>query len=351
MRLLLTGASSFTGAWFARTLAMEGYEVVAALRGPDQRDATMRGRRLAFIRDCCRIVPEAPFGSEHFLELLRREPFDLLCHHGAEVGDYKCPDYDVEAAVRANCHDLEPVLEAFLAAGGRALVLTGSIFEADEGQGEAPLRAFNPYGLAKTLTWHRFRFAAERRGLAMGKLVVAAPFGPLEKDGFTASLMRAWVKGEVAVVRRPARTADAGGARHEAGQSQRHRPAAPGLRPASVGADGAPPRPSLPLDRRRPARSQRRAARPPQSRADARVARPRRQRGDVGRLCPLLAGGRPGAFVEIINYKLNCAPVSSHHPGMKRVREARVWGRGRTNETRGSGSHLTAPGRRGGHYP
>jgi UDP-glucose 4-epimerase len=203
MRLLLTGASSFTGAWFARTLAMEGYEVVAALRGPDQRDATMRGRRLAFIRDCCRIVPEAPFGSEHFLELLRREPFDLLCHHGAEVGDYKCPDYDVEAAVRANCHDLEPVLEAFLAAGGRALVLTGSIFEADEGQGEAPLRAFNPYGLAKTLTWHRFRFAAERRGLAMGKLVVAAPFGPWEKDGFSASLMRAWVKGEVAVVRRP----------------------------------------------------------------------------------------------------------------------------------------------------
>ena len=203
MRLLLTGASSFTGAWFARTLAMEGYEVVAALRGPDQRDATLRGWRLAFIRDCCRIVPEAPFGSEAFLELLRREPFDLLCHHGAEVGDHKRPDYDVEAAVRANCHDLEPVLEAFLAAGGRALVLTGSIFEADEGQGEAPLRAFNPYGLAKTLTWHRFRFAAERRGLAIGKLVVAAPFGPLEKDGFTASLMRAWVKGEVAVVRRP----------------------------------------------------------------------------------------------------------------------------------------------------
>ena len=203
MRLLLTGASSFTGAWFARTLAMAGCEVVAPLRGPDQGHATLRGLRLAFIRDCCRIVPEAPFGSEPFLELLRRQPFDLLCHHGAEVGDHKRPDYDVDAAVRANCHNLEPVLESFLAAGGRALILTGSIFEADEGQGEAPLRAFNPYGLAKTLTWHRFRFAAERRRLAIAKLVVAAPFGPLEKDGFTSTLMRAWVRGEVAVVRQP----------------------------------------------------------------------------------------------------------------------------------------------------
>ncbi len=37
----------------------------------------------------------------------------------------------------------------------------------------------------------------------MGKLVVPAPFGPLEKEGFTAGLMRAWIKGEVAVIRRP----------------------------------------------------------------------------------------------------------------------------------------------------
>ncbi len=204
MRILLTGASSFTGAWFARMLAHEEGEVVAALRGPDQRDASLRGRRLAFIRRSCSVVPRAPFGSPRFLDLLReRGPFDLLCHHGADVGDHKRSDYDVDAAVEANCHNLEPVLEALVAAGGRGLLLTGSVFEADEGEGEAPLRAFNGYGLAKTLTWHRFRYAAERRGLALGKLVVAAPFGPLEKEGFTAGLMRAWLKDEVALVRRP----------------------------------------------------------------------------------------------------------------------------------------------------
>ena len=77
------------------------------------------------------------------------------------------------------------------------------MFEADEGEGEAPLRAFNPYGLAKTVTWHHLRFAAERRGLTVGKFVVPVPFGPLEKEGFTAGLIRAWLRDEVAVVRRP----------------------------------------------------------------------------------------------------------------------------------------------------
>ena len=258
--------------------------------------------------------PKAPFGSEAFLELLRREPFDLLCHHGAEVGDHKRPDYDVDAAVRANCHNLEPVLEAFLAAGGRALILTGSIFEADEGQGEAPLRAFNPYGLAKTLTWHRFRFAAERRGLAIGKLVVAAPFGPLEKDGFTCQpdarlgQGRGGGRSPPEVVRDHVAIAFLARAYV---RLARLALAEPGTRRASPSGIALPLQDFAQLLSERmeprlgracrfiaadPPEAHRRAARPPQSRADARAARPRRHRGDVGRLCPLLAGGRPASL-------------------------------------------------------
>jgi UDP-glucose 4-epimerase len=205
VRALLTGASSFTGAWFARALAADGWEVAAALRGPDRRDGSPRGLRLAFAAGACRlVVPEAPFGSPAFLALLAGEgPFDLLCHHGAEVGDFRRPGYDADAAVAAGTRGLEAVLDAMGAAGCGALLVTGTVFEADEGEGDPPLRAFNAYGLAKTLAWHRFRYAAERRGLGLGKLVVPSPFGPLEKEGFTADLMRAWVRGEAALVRRP----------------------------------------------------------------------------------------------------------------------------------------------------
>ena len=34
MKVLLTGASSFTGYWFAKTLHSKGHEVVAPLRAP-----------------------------------------------------------------------------------------------------------------------------------------------------------------------------------------------------------------------------------------------------------------------------------------------------------------------------
>jgi uncharacterized protein YbjT (DUF2867 family) len=42
MKVLLTGASSFTGYWFARTLHGEGVHVVAPLRGA--RPAMPKGR-------------------------------------------------------------------------------------------------------------------------------------------------------------------------------------------------------------------------------------------------------------------------------------------------------------------
>ena len=207
MRVLLTGASSFTGAWFARALAADGHEVVAALRGGDETGAGPRARRLAFaLEGGCEFVPESPFGGPGFLALVKgRGPFDLLCHHGAEVGDHRRAGYDADAAAAAGTRGLEEVLDALAGAGGcRALLVTGTVYEADEGWGERPLRAFSPYGLAKTLAWHRFRFAAERRGLALGKLVVASPFGPHEKeDGLPAHLVRAWLAGEVPLLRRP----------------------------------------------------------------------------------------------------------------------------------------------------
>lgn len=208
MRVLFTGATSFTGAWFADALLTRDCEVVAALAGFDEPAEAPgpRARRLAFLRrhEGCRIVPGAPFGSPAFLDLVRRDgPFDLLCHHGAMVGDHRRDDFDIDAAVAAGTRELDPTLDVLGQAGCGAVLVTGTVFEADEGEGERPLRAFSPYGLAKTLAWHRIRFAAERRGLSLGKFVVASPFGPLEKEGLTASMMRAWLCGITPRLRRP----------------------------------------------------------------------------------------------------------------------------------------------------
>ena len=92
MRILFTGASSFTGYWFVRELVAAGHEVVAACRG-DGRYEGLRAERVRMVRELCETRFGCAFGNDEFLALTKRS-FDVLCHHGAEVGDYRSPDFD-----------------------------------------------------------------------------------------------------------------------------------------------------------------------------------------------------------------------------------------------------------------
>jgi UDP-glucose 4-epimerase len=202
MRLLFTGASSFTGSWFVRTLAAAGHEVVATFRSPLTAYEGVRARRVAETAAVAQPVTEVSFGSPGFLDLLREQRLDLLCHHAAEVSDYRSPDFDVEAAVAANTHELGSVL-GLLAEQGTPVVLTGSVFERDEGTGDEPLREFSPYALSKTLTAEIFERRCRETGLGLGKFVIPNPFGPWEEPRFTTYLARTWLVGETAVVQTP----------------------------------------------------------------------------------------------------------------------------------------------------
>ncbi len=207
MRILFTRASSFTGSWFVRTLAAAGHDVVATFRSPLTAYEGVRARRVADAAVAAEPVTEVSFGSPRFLDLLRGQRFDVLCHHAAEVTDYLSADFDVEAAVAANTHELVSVL-GLLAETGTPVVLTGTVFERDEGKGDEPLRAFSPYGLSKSLTAEIFERRCRETGVGLGKFVIPNPFGPWEEPRFTTYLARTWLGGEAAVVRTPAYVRD-----------------------------------------------------------------------------------------------------------------------------------------------
>ena len=205
MRVLLTGASSFTGCWFAEALAQHGASVLATTRRQLAAYPPAERARLAKVRTAgVELVPGAAFGDAQFLAILREEgPFDLLAYHGCEVGDFRRPDYDPLAALESNAREAAAVADALAAGGGKGVIVTGSIFEPDEGAGCERRPAFNAYGLAKQLTWQTLRFRAEQAGLAVGRFVVPHPFGPLEKNGFTSQLASAWLAGAAADIRHP----------------------------------------------------------------------------------------------------------------------------------------------------
>ncbi|MDQ2623157.1 MAG: NAD(P)-dependent oxidoreductase [Actinomycetota bacterium] len=196
MKILFTGASSFTGYWFVRELAAAGHEVTAVFRGEPggYPDATRRDR-VALLADLCRPVHGCSFGDDKFLELAGGGGFDVLCHHAADVTNYKSPDFDAVGAVANNARNLPAVLAALKGGGARRVVLTGSVFEGGEGAGSQGLPDFSPYGFSKRLTAEVFRFYCERDGLSLGKFVIPNPFGPYEEPRYTAYLIKNWLAG------------------------------------------------------------------------------------------------------------------------------------------------------------
>ena len=204
MNVLLTGASSFTGFWFARQLHAAGCHVVAPLRGAAGLYAGVRAERVRALSQHAEVVPDCAFGGPAFLDLAASRDFDVLCHHAAEVANYRSADFDVAAALAANTRNLRPVLAKLAARGLKALVATGSVFEPDEGVGPSPRRAFSPYGLSKAFTFETLRYEGEVLGLPVSKFVIANPFGPYEEPRFVAYVVKRWSEGLAAEVRTPA---------------------------------------------------------------------------------------------------------------------------------------------------
>jgi len=199
VKILLTGATSFTGLWFARELAGAGHQVVATVRSESYEG--VRAERFKALKKVTSMEPNVSFGSKSFLEILESGKFELMCHHAAEMKDYRSLDFDHMAATASNTNNLSRVLDAFQRGGGQGVVLTGSVFEANEGLGDPG--AFNPYGLSKTMTYEIFRYFCEQRKLKLGKFVIANPFGPYEEERFTHYLVKTWASAQTPHVKVP----------------------------------------------------------------------------------------------------------------------------------------------------
>src|ERR1700688_5017521 len=118
MKVLFTGGSSFTGYWFAKQLAAAGYDVVVLFRRqPHEYSDALRRSRVEALAQFCRPVFGVSFGDGKFFELINSNNWDLLCHHAADVTNYRSADFDVAAAVQNNTLRLPSVLDSLGQAG------------------------------------------------------------------------------------------------------------------------------------------------------------------------------------------------------------------------------------------
>jgi len=205
MKILFTGASSFTGYWFVKELAEAGHEVIMTFQRNSDEYEGIRQSRVQMLQDLGHGVFGCKFGDTRFMQLIDQElSWDILCHHAADVTNYKSPEFDVVAAVQNNSFNLREVLTRLVARGCGRVLLTGSVFEGGEGAGSEGLPDFSPYGLSKALTARIVIYQTQVHGIHLGKFVIPNPFGPYEEPRFINYLMRSWHEGKTPSVNTPA---------------------------------------------------------------------------------------------------------------------------------------------------
>ena len=81
MRILITGPTSFSGAFIIEALAKAGHEVVTTFTKTVSEYTGVRGLRAQKAATNATIHEGVCFGDARFLALVQSESFDVFCHH------------------------------------------------------------------------------------------------------------------------------------------------------------------------------------------------------------------------------------------------------------------------------
>lgn len=203
MKILFTGTSSYIAYWIIKELSEAGHEVTGILRKNPQDYEGVKRERVELVSKLCKIEPNISFGDDKFLDLITSSKWDVLCHHAAEAADPRSPDFDWLGALKGNTLNVGKVLTEFKKHGNGSVIVTGSLYEANEPAGSEPAHAFNKYGLSKTLTWEVFRYFGREVGLPIGKIIFPIVFGKYEDPKFVSYLAKSWLNHETPTVKTP----------------------------------------------------------------------------------------------------------------------------------------------------
>jgi UDP-glucose 4-epimerase len=200
MRILITGPTSFSGAYFIEALRRAGHHVITTFTQSSIED--YQGTRLVRAQKAVKNADAhfgVSFGSDEFLDLVKNESIDIFCHHGAWTTNYNSMDYDFQAAYQNNTRSMMEVCEALSQSGCRGIILSASIFEG----GIQGSKAFSPHGLVKQLTSETTSFYGKHVGMHVSRFVIPNPFGALDNPKLIDYLCREWLAGRAPTIRTP----------------------------------------------------------------------------------------------------------------------------------------------------
>jgi hypothetical protein len=124
------------------------------------------------------------------------------------MDDFRSPSYDVVRADAIGLSPLDQMVAALAACDCKGVIYSGTYFEPGEG-GHDDSYAATPYAQSKRRVWLRLQELCRQLGLALSRVVIPSPTGPLENsDRFVPSLLRLARDDQPLTLRSPQSVAD-----------------------------------------------------------------------------------------------------------------------------------------------
>ncbi|MDX1919127.1 MAG: NAD-dependent epimerase/dehydratase family protein [Candidatus Caenarcaniphilales bacterium] len=176
--VLLTGLTSFTGAYIARALLDGGYKVVCPLRAKKESYDGIKKHRLELALKA-KIIDSVDISSSQIVDLCVEIKPQVFINHGGYIENYRSDDFNVLKHLETNLQQVQPLIKTLKENGCKLFIHSGSAFEPGE---EYSKYGLVPYGVAKKMVWDLTLFWCHKYSLPAIKVVIPNPYGELENE-------------------------------------------------------------------------------------------------------------------------------------------------------------------------
>jgi UDP-glucose 4-epimerase len=180
-KVLLTGLTSFTGAYIALDLQDDGFQTVCPLKGFMNEYSPIKRERIQLAKNvkkpALKLEENVDLNSPKFIELIEREKCHVFINHAAFIDNYRSLEFDVLKHLQTNLQNIQKVISTLKDNGCNLFIHSGSAFEPN---GQYSAYGLSPYGVAKKMVWDLTLFWCSHYGLPIIKVVIPNPYGHLE---------------------------------------------------------------------------------------------------------------------------------------------------------------------------
>src|SRR5210317_1793963 len=108
-KILITGVSSFTGMWFANTLADSNFKVFGLLTKNKHDYKSIELKRIKNLHSKIKIIDKTTYNSIKFKKILENYKFDYFHYHGCYTKNYDKKHFKFYKANHINNYNIDKI--------------------------------------------------------------------------------------------------------------------------------------------------------------------------------------------------------------------------------------------------